>query len=909
MSLSPIEVISLQTEHASNPLGVEASHPALSWKFHNGSIERGLFQAGYQVLVASRPYYLEPDKADMWDSGLVISSDHTSIIYHGHELQSGGRYYWKVRIRDGNGRYSDWSKAASWSMGLIHPSDWKAKWIGLTETIATEWTLEGSSSDVMPMPLLRHEFEVGHTVVRATAYICGLGQFELRINGDSVTDNVLEPGWTDYDHTCLYCTYDVTEHIRSGSNAIGIMLGNGFYNVSGNRYTKFKGSYGLPKAIMQLEIELDNGESLQITSGSDWEMAPGPIYFSCVYGGEDYDARLEEQGWDKPHFTPAGDWNRTALVSPPKGNLRSYPILPNKVMKTYEANHISEPASDVFVYDFGVNFSGRPRLRIQGQRGTKIRLVPGELLDEQGKVSQTYTGAPRSFSYTLKGEGEEVWYPRFSYDGFRYVQIETDVSSLPSSISDGQNLKPIVLEMLGEMIYPDLISTGHFECSRDDWNGIHKLIMQAVLSNMKSVLTDCPHREKLGWLEEYHLMGPSMMYNYDLSALYVKLFNDMRDAQTVEGLVPDIAPEYVVFENGFRDSPEWGSAYVIAPWYYYRWYKGDLRVLAEHYDSMKRYIQYLYSKSSDHILRHGLGDWGNVWQNIEGASDQTPIGITATAIFYYDCIILSKIAHLLGKDQDAHKYELIAIEVKGAFEREWFNEEQKFFATGSQTSNSAPLAVGLTTPETDEAALDTLIGDLEQGDYAITSGEIGHRFTLLALSRKGRSDIIQKMLEQTKKPYYAYQVAHGASSLTEYWDGPTDGHSQNHFMMGHIEEWFYSSLVGISIDYDGTREYALLIKPYLAEGVDWARGSQLLPQGNLNVLWKIETDGKLALHVTVPVSSSVVVALPTIDASAIKENDRYIDSVRDIEIIEEKDGHLFIRVGSGTYTFHSPIRR
>ncbi|WP_161601463.1 family 78 glycoside hydrolase catalytic domain [Paenibacillus luteus] len=907
MPISPIEVISLQTEHASNPLGLEASHPALSWKFNNDSTERSLFQAGYHILVASLPDDLEPEKADMWDSGFIISGEHTSITYNGHELKSGARYYWKVRIRDGSGRDSEWSKAASWSMGLIHPGDWKAEWIGLTEPTALAWTEEGSSSDTVPMPLLRHEFEIAQTVVRATAYICGLGQFELRINGDSVTDNVLEPGWTDYDHTCLYCTYDVTEHIRSGSNAIGIMLGNGFYNITGTRYTKFTGSYGLPKAIMQLEIELDNGETIQISSGPEWEMAPGPIYFSCVYGGEDYDARLEEQGWDMPHFKPAGKWARTALVSPPKGKLRSYPFPPNKVMKTYEVKLITQPSPDVFVYDFGVNFSGRPHLRIQGNRGTKISLVPGELLDEQGKVSQEYTGAPRSFSYTLKGEGEEIWYPRFSYDGFRYVQIEGVEVSLPSNPDASQNSKPVVFEMLGEMIYPELISTGGFECSRDDWNGIHKLIMQAVLSNIKSVLTDCPHREKLGWLEESHLMGPSIMYNYDLSSLYLKMFKDMREAQTTDGLVPDIAPEYVVFEDGFRDSPEWGSAYIIAPWYYYKWYKGDLRVLSEHYDSMKRYVEYLQSKSSDHIVRHGLGDWGNIWQNLDGASDRTPIGITATAIFYYDCIIMSKIAHLLGKEQDAHHYEHLANEIKGAFEREWYNVEQKSFATGTQTSNSVPLAVGLTTPETEASALEALTLDLKQGDYAITSGEIGHRFTLLALTRKDRSDIIQKMLEQTKKPYYAYQVAHGASSLTEYWDGPTDGHSQNHFMMGHIEEWFYSSLAGISIDYDGTKEHALLIKPYLAEGVDWVKAWQVLPQGKLDVLWKKEVNGTLALHLTVPVSASVVVAVSTIDACNIKENDRLIKSISDIEVIGENNGHLFVRVGSGTYSFHSPI--
>ncbi|GLX68449.1 alpha-L-rhamnosidase [Paenibacillus glycanilyticus] len=908
MSISPIQVISLQAEHATNPLGIEASHPALSWRFEIDSEERGLFQKGYQILVASQIDDLEPEKADMWDSSFIVSDEHTSICYQGQELQSGARYFWKVRIRDGIGRNSEWSQAASWSMGLLRPNDWQAKWIGLTEPIATAWTPEGVSPGTYPMPLLRHEFEVGSAVIRATAYICGLGQFDLHMNGDPVTDNVLEPGWTDYDHTCMYCTYDVTEHIRSGRNAIGIMLGNGFYNITGDRYKKFKDSYGLPKAIMQLELELVNGDTILVTSGPEWEMAPGPISFSCVYGGEDYDARMEKPGWDKPYFKPTGDWDNAALVTPPTGKLRSYPIPPNKVMKRYEVKHISETVPDVRVYDFGVNFSGRPHLRVKGTRGTTIKLIPGELLDDQGKVSQEYTGAPQSFSYTLKGEEEEVWYPRFSYSGFRYIQIEIEDSAITDCTDTEQAPMLTMLELLGEMIYPDLTATGSFECSREDWNGIHKLIMQAVLSNVKSVLTDCPHREKLGWLEEYHLMGPSIMYNYDLSALYLKMFEDMREAQTTDGLVPSIAPQYVVFEDGFVDSPEWGSAYIIAPWYYYKWYKGNIRVLSDHYDSMKHYMDYLYSKSSDHIVRHGLGDWGNVWQNLDGASDQTPLGITATATYYYDCILMSKIASVLGKEQDAYNYEQLANEVKRAFEQEWFNVEHKHFATGTQTSNSSPLAVGLTTPDTDAAAIEALIEDLKQRDYAITSGEIGHRFTLLALTRKERSDIIQKMLEQTKKPYYAYQVAHGASSLTEYWDGPTDGHSQNHFMMGHIEEWFYSALAGISIDYDGTKEYELLIKPYLAEGVEWVNASQILPQGNLDVQWNKGADGTLSLHVTIPVSSSVVIAIPTANAYNIKENGILLTAVRDLELIEEKDGHVYVRVGSGTYSFHSALK-
>ncbi|QGQ95159.1 alpha-L-rhamnosidase [Paenibacillus psychroresistens] len=903
--VSPIQVVDLRVEKAENSLGLEVIQPAFSWKFQTDSVSRGLHQISYRILVADCPELLEQETANMWNTGLVVSGEHTAVIYQGAPLLAGRRYYWRVQMGDSTGHISEWSSTASWGMGMLNKTDWHADWIGLTESLAIAWTPEGGTPGVGPLPIFRHEFMLDSPVERATAYICGLGQFELRMNGNNVSQHVLEPGWTDYDETSLYCTYDVTDRLTEGQNAIGIMLGNGFYNVKGTRYVKYQGSFGLPKVIMQLEIELVNGQKVRVSSGSDWLIAPGPIVFSCIYGGEDYDARLDLFGWDQPNFIVTDSWTPADLVEPTKGKLRSYPIPPNKVMKTYTVKDIKEPSPGIFVYDLGVNFSGRPSIRVKGVSGATIKLLPGEVLDEQGHVYQEWTGSPNSFSYTLKGEGEESWHPRFSYHGFRYIQVE---GAVPFRESDsGLTLPPVMLELFGEMIYPDLKEAGSFECSRADWNGIHAIILQAVLSNIKSVLTDCPHREKLGWLEEHHLMGPSIWYNYDLSALLPKMFMDMHEAQLENGLIPDIAPEYTVFSDGFRDSPEWGSAYVITPWFYYNWYGQDLRILSRHYDSMKRYVNYLASKAPDYIIRHGLGDWGNVWQNTDG-KDRTPIGITATATFYYDCIILSHIAHLLGKEQDVLGYRKLAIAVKEAFNREWFNDEQKSYGSGSQTSFAMPLSLGVTTLETTQAALEGLISELKKRGYVITSGEIGHRNVLTALARFNRSDVIQKMLEQTNKPYYRYQVAHGATSLAEYWDGPTIGHSQNHFMMGHIEEWFYSALAGIQIDYDGTREHPITIKPYLAQGIDWVKASHSLPQGSLDVQWCQKPNGWLELTVDIPISAYIVICIPTTDVGSVTESGSQLALVSGIKLINEKDGCVNVRAGSGKYTFRSYVQ-
>lgn len=901
MRYSPIQVRNLRIENLINPLGVEEQSPTFSWGFHiQDESLREQKQTGYRITVASKQHLLKEARPDMWDSGKVTSIKHSFIPYEGKPLQSNTKYFWEVQIWDGEDLPSNFSETAFWSMGLLKEQDWAANWIGLTDLHRERWKAIPGMTPTL-MPLLRHEFALGAPIVQAFAYVCGLGQYEFRVNGKKVGDYVLEPGWTDYDHSCLYMTYDISSMLTQGENAVGLMLGNGFYNIEGDRYLKYKGGFGLPKAIVQIEIELADGNKVRVLSGEQWMIGPSPITFSCVYGGEDYDARLQQSGWDLPKFLSSEGWGFACEVEPPKGKLSWSSFQQNKVMEVYPPINITEPVTGIYVYDFGKNFSGWPLIQVNGPTGSTLKLIPGELLDDEGLVNQKWTGSPVSFSYTLQGAETENWHPRFSYYGFRYIQIEVRA---PENASDEHGALPVLKHVEGQMIFPELQVSGHFESSKQEWNRIHSIITRSILSNTKSVFTDCPHREKLGWLEEVHLMGPSIWYNYDVSSLLVKIFKDMREAQLENGMVPDIAPEYVVFENGFRDSPEWGSAVIITPWYFYNWYGKNIKVLKQHYDSMKKYVDYLKSTSVNNIVRHGLGDWGDIGPN-PGFPHHTPIPVTATALYYYDCVLLSRIAEQLGKEEDMEKYKTLSDQIRTAFNQEFFNNGASTYASGSQTSNAIPLALGLTTSDTEELALSALIGDLKAREYAVTSGEIGHRFALLGLTKKGRSDVIMQMLKQSAEPYYEYQVAHGATSLTEFWDGPTVGMSQNHFMMGHIEEWFYSTLAGIQIDYEGINEHTLTIQPYLAEGIDWVKADQIIPAGRVEIEWRRTASSDFSLNLLIPPQTDALVRIPLLSHGVVTESGQQINESKGIDVIKYSNQCVELQVSSGRYQFLS----
>ncbi|MGB6200163.1 MAG: family 78 glycoside hydrolase catalytic domain, partial [Candidatus Acidiferrales bacterium] len=566
-----------------------------------------------------------------------------------------------------------------------------------------------------------------------------------------------------------------------------------------------------------------------------------------------------------------------------------------KVMHIYPVVKRTVVAPGILVYDLGQNFSGWPQIKVSGHAGDTLKLVPGELLDASGLVTQRSSGGPSYFVYTLKGSGEETWHPRFSYYGFRYVQVEG--ATLASAAGDG---KPVVLSLEGQFVHSSAEVTGDFSSSDDLLDRIHGLIDAAMRSNMQSVLTDCPHREKLGWLEESQLLGSALMYNFDLSGLYRKIAGDIRDTQLPDGLVPDTAPEYVVFPGGFRDSPEWGSAAILDPWLEYRFY-GDRALLAEQYDVMRKYADYLTTRADGHIISYGLGDWYDVGPGPLGESQLTSRGVTATAIYYLDLTVLQKVSLLLGKPDDAHKYQKLARAVRAAFNAKMLNKKTNEYDTGSQTANAMPLAVDLVPDNRREAVLNNLVQDIRNHNNHVTAGDVGFHFVVEALEDGGRSDVLYDMLSRTDSPSYGYQLARGATTLTEAWDtNPT--HSQDHFMLGHAEEWFYTGLAGIDFDLSRPAEQQIEIHPSLVGNIASAQASFDSAVGRIASRWECK-DRECALDVTIPAGAEAQVRIPSPQASAITESGKALDHAIGVKLIRSDKSAVLCEIQSGQYHF------
>ncbi|MDQ3846796.1 MAG: family 78 glycoside hydrolase catalytic domain, partial [Bacteroidota bacterium] len=516
-----------------------------------------------------------------------------------------------------------------------------------------------------------------------------------------------------------------------------------------------------------------------------------------------------------------------------------------------------------------------------------------------GTANQRASGSPYYLTYVLKGNGTETWQPRFTYYGFRYVQINGGV---PQGETNTQNL-PVVMEVKGQHIRNAANRIGTFTSSNELFNRTNTLIDWAIKSNMVSVFTDCPHREKLGWLEQDHLMGNSVRFNYDVANLCRKLLTDMRYSQTDEGLIPEIAPEYVQFDWGgdmFRDSPEWGSAGIILPWYLYQWY-GDKQVLAENYSMMQRYIAYLKTKANGHILKQGLGDWYDIGPKPPGVSQLTPMGVTGTATFYYDLNILSKIAQLLGKPQDASGYQNLAVDVRQAFNDTFFNKETKQYANGSQTANAMAVYMKLVEPQYKDAVVENIVKDIRSRNNSLTAGDIGYRYLLRVLNDEGRSNVIFDMNSRSDVPGYGYQLAKGATALTESWQAfPTA--SNNHFMLGHLMEWFYDGLAGIKQAENSIAYKNIVIRPEVVGDVTHAKATYQSPYGLIVSEWKKEND-RFELATEIPANTTAILFIPATGTAQISENGVLLKNKKDIKFDGIKDCRAIVTVGSGRYTF------
>ncbi|MDX9752591.1 MAG: glycoside hydrolase family 78 protein [bacterium] len=880
---SSITVSQLLCEYKQDPLGIDTPAPRLAWKLT--SPQKNQAQTAYHILVATTPSLLDENKADLWDSGKVSTSQSIQMPYAGSPLASHTACYWKVRVWDQDGQPSAWSPTGRWTMGYLSPQDWQAEWITLPQ------------EPMAPLPLFRKEFAITKPVRHAIVSICGLGFYELRLNGDKVGDNLFDPGWSAYRRTCLYTTYDITASLQP-RNAFGVMLGNGFFNVTGGRYVKYTGSLGAPQLILQLHIQYEDGTTEALVTDSSWRATPGPIQFTCIYGGEDYDATTEQPGWDRPGFDDPA-WQPVTVCAGPGGALVAQPALPIQKIQDLQPVGVTQPKPGVFVYDLGQNASGIPWIHIRGPKGKAVKITPAELIHEDGTVNQSASGGPHNYTYTLKGEGAEIWAPRFTYYGFRYIQIE---GAVPLDLAkDGE---VALIGCKGLFTRYSASRVGQFQCSDEPYNQVFRLVDWAVGSNLQSVLTDCPHREKLGWLEVSHLMAPSILFTYDTPAFYTKVLRDIRDSQLENGLIPDIAPEYTVFSGGFRDSPEWGSAGVILPWLLYEWF-GDKEALAAQYETMKKYTAYLASTATGHLVSHGLGDWFDyVRGGSVGPSQLTPTGITATGFYYHNLTILRDTARILGKTHDADTFAAQAETVRQAFNTAFFDTRSHNYATGSQTANALPLVFGMEEPEQTAKIIENLVNEVQTRGY-LTAGDVGFRFLLRALATAGRNDLIYTLTHQTGEPGYLFQIAQGATSLTEAWDG-REVVSHNHCMLGHIVEWFYQDLAGIRRDPADLAFKKIIIQPNPVGEIASARASFDSPYGLIQSEW--QRDGLwFTLAIEIPVNTQATVVLPNTDPAQLFQDGQPVGP--DGLEIHPAASRVSLKVNSGRTVFRSAFQR
>ena len=902
-------VTTLTCEYKIDPSGISTLKPRLGWQL--ASEVRNQSQTAYQVIVADDPEIIKSDKGNIWDSQKIISDQSVLIKYSGSALSSGSKYYWKVKVWDKEGKESSWSETGSWQMGLLSSADWAgAVWIGYEDMPDSMRLVPGlhQSADGQSLnkkglkavqrpvvPLFRKDFNVTKAIKSATLYITGLGQYEASLNGEKVGEGFLTPGWTDFDKTIFYNSYDVSKLLKKGENAIGVIVGNGFYNINRERYRKIVIAYGMPKTIARLNIRYNDGSEENVVTDEKWKTSASPINYTSIFGGEDYDARLEQQGWDSPGFSVNG-WKSALVVKQPAGKLAAEADYPLTIKEKIAVKSIQMPQTGTFLYDFGQNASGIIELKVKGKKGQEVRLIPAELINSNNLANQKASGSPYYYSYILKGDGIETWRPRFTYYGFRYVQVE---GAVPDTIKSANELPRIIgLEMLHTRNSTPEVGT--FECSNELFNRINSLIKWAIRSNLQSVLTDCPHREKLGWLEQTFLMGGGIHYNYDLFHLYTKQVEDMMEAQTENGLVPDIAPEYVEFSGGFRDSPEWGSASVILPWMVYKWY-GDISVMEKAWPMMIKYVEYLKSRSKDNIVSHGLGDWFDYGPKRPGPAQLTPMALTATAIYYYDLKLLTEMAELLGKKEEQKKLSDWAAEVKQSFNKKFFNPKTNVYATGSQTAMSMPLCVGLVDDQLREKVVANLVDTIKVNNKALTAGDVGFHYLVQALTEGGASQLLFEMNNRDDVPGYGFQLKKGATALTESWPALEEV-SNNHLMLGHIMQWFYAGLGGISQEEHSTAYKEIIIKPDMVGDITFANTSYQSPYGLIVCNWA-KKDGMLTLDIEIPVNASANVYFPVNEVGKITENGEQIEDNKDFEIVKTSGNESVIKIGSGRYSF------
>lgn len=886
-----VSVTDLKVEYFNNPIGIDDSNPRLSWKIERG--QKNTLQTAYRIEVSRDSQFSQSNL--VWDSGKTDSDRSVHVRYQGSVLESGKRYYWRVMVWDNHGNRSGWSQTAFWEMGLLNPSDWQAEWI--------EPGLDQDTTRPQPSPMLRKEFELDGEVISARAYVTAHGLYEMKINGRKVGDQVFTPGWTSYHNRLQYQTYDITELLQSGGNAVGAILGDGWYRgylAWGDQ----RNHYGTRLALLaKIEVTYADGRTETIGTDATWRASTGPIRMSDIYDGETYDARMEKKEWTAPGYDD-GNWlpvrvadhSKKILVAPEGPPVR-------KIQELKPVEILTTPEGDTVV-DMGQNMVGWMRLRVNGNRGTEVTLRHAEVLDKEGNFyTANLRAADQKIAYILKGEGEEIYEPHFTFQGFRYVKVE----GWPGNLT--------LDDLTGVVIHSDMEPTGHFETSNPLVNQLQHNIVWGQKGNFLDIPTDCPQRdERLGWTGDIQVFAQTACYNMNAAGFLTKWLRDLKADQRDDGSVPFVVPN--VLGQGAAGASGWADASVIVPWTLYQAY-GDVQILETQYESMKGWVEYMRRRAamdSTTFLwdnNFTFGDWlsfNNDSPDYPGA--YTDKALISTAFFARSTDLLQRSAAILGKDEDARDYSDLLQNIRDAFQQEYLTSRGRVMSN-TQTSYLLALQFDLLPENMESEAVRYLVSRVNERGH-LTTGFLGTPHLNPILTQYGYAGQAYELLLRREYPSWLYPVTMGATTIWERWDGikpdstfqTPDMNSYNHYAYGAIGEWLYKTVAGIEPLVPGYKKIA--INPRPGGNFTHTRGMINSMYGKIESSWHYEGD-RFILTVEIPANTNAIITLPDAGKDEILESGQPLSRADGIVSFEREEEKVNVEAGSGRYTFSWPV--
>ncbi|MBK7940057.1 MAG: family 78 glycoside hydrolase catalytic domain [Lewinellaceae bacterium] len=895
-------VFGLTCEHRTDPVGLDVATPRFSWKTQTG--RRGWRQSAWQIQSATGSDFSAG--ALVWDSGKIISDNSVLQVYRGSALRSGTRYFWRVKVWDEAGKESAWSAPSFWETALLSAGDWKASWV--------EPEQEAQPPRFSPAHLLRKEFVVNKKIASARAYATARGLYELHLNGRKIGDQSLTPGWTVYYKRIQYQTFDLTGLMREGVNTVGAMLGEGWYR-SGLGWEKNWAFYGKKLAFLcQIHLRYTDGTEEWVVTDGSWKTTnEGPVKANEIYYGEDYDARLEQSGWNQPGFDDSR-WRAVLAADYPKSNLVAAASVPVRPIEEIKPLRIFRTPAGELVADMGQNMVGWIRLRVKGKKGRTVTLRHAEVLDKAGNFyTANLRAAKQRIRYTLRGDKNgEVYEPHFTFMGFRYVAI------------DGYHgdLKPEAIT--GVVVHSDMAPSGSFECSSPLINQLQHNILWGQKGNFVDVPTDCPQRdERMGWTGDAQVFARTAAFNMDVAAFFDKWLRDVAAEQRPGGAVPFVVPDVLDRPDSIKVgvSAGWGDAAVIIPWTMYQVYD-DRQMLERQYPSMKAYVDYIRNKSGDSLIWRGgsvFGDWlfyhpsaDNLNYHV-AADAHTNHDFISTAFFAHGADIVSRAAAVLGKTEEAAVYKDLFEKIKAVFVNEFITPAGRTISSASQTSYVLALHFGLMPEHLRPAAVKLLVKDIRDKKKHLSTGFLGTPYLCHVLSENGETELAYDLLFQETYPSWLYPVKMGATTIWERWDGQkTDStfqnpgmNSFNHYAYGAIGDWMYQVVAGLRL---GTAGYKhIRIQPHLSDKLTYAKASYTSSYGEISSGWE-RNGNKITLRVAIPPNTSATIRLPRADASGAREGGRPLSEVQALKVTFANEKWVETEVGSGVYSFEWALK-